>query len=279
MHFCEMPKVIISRKGFDSGSGGMASPIIDGRLLSLPIPDSRSAIRYTSLRDQSGISYGALINQLGDKKPRYAHLDPDLIYRDQPREAGWKPTFGQCNASLSHLRGECVGVGDLFLFFGWFREAEKQKGKWRFKPNGLNAHIIFGWMEVGEIIDLTTDDVPAWAKHHPHCQASFTSNSGGNALFVAKEHSSFWQGKSGAGIFSLEESFQLTEPGSPRRSDWQLPACFFDDKEMCTLSYHRHKQGILNADSGTYGIKAANRGQEFVGERDAEVEDWIRSLV
>lgn len=274
-----MPKVILSRKGVDSGSGGMASPILENRLVSLPIPDSRSAIRYSSIKEKSGISYGALISQLSGKRPVYAHLDPDLIYDDQSRMPGWKPTFGQCNASISHLRGEGVGVGDLFLFFGWFREAEKHQAKWRFKSNGLNAHIIYGWMEVGEIIDLTTETPPDWLANHPHCQPTFTHNSGGNALFVAKEHSSFWQGKSGAGIFSLEESFQLTEPGSIRRSDWQLPGCFFDDKGMCTLSYHRHKQGILNADTGTYGIKAANRGQEFVGERDAEVEDWIRSLV
>lgn len=279
MHFCEMPKVIISRKGFDSGSGGMASPIMDERLLSLPIPDSRSAIRYSSLYDQSGISYGALINQLGGKRPQFAHLDPDLNQGDQPREEEWMPTFGQCNASLSHLKGEGVGVGDLFLFFGWFREAEKQKGKWRYKPGGINAHIIYGWMEVGEIIDLDQQQAPSWANEHPHCQPAFTWNSGGNSLFVAKEGSSFWEGKSGSGMFSRQEAFQLTEGGSPRRSDWQLPSCFFDDQGMCRLSYHRHKKGIPDLETGKIKMKAANRGQEFVGERNREVDFWIRSLV
>lgn len=279
MHFCHMPKVILSRKGVDSGSGGMASPILENRLVSLPIPDSRSAIRYSSIKDDFGMSYGAIISQLSGKRPAYAHLDPDLIYDDQPRMPGWKPTFGQCNASLSHLRREGVGVGDLFLFFGWFREAKKHQGKWRFKSNGLNAHIIFGWMEIGEIIDLATATPPDWLVNHPHCQPTFTHNSGGNALFVAKEHSSFWKGKPGAGTFSLEESFQLTELGSPRRSDWQLPGCFFDEQGMCTLSYHRHKRGILDADTRKYKIKAANRGQEFVGERDREVEDWVKKLV
>jgi len=33
-------KIILSRKGFDSANGGMASPIFpDGRLISLPIPE------------------------------------------------------------------------------------------------------------------------------------------------------------------------------------------------------------------------------------------------
>lgn len=278
MHFCEMPKVIISRKGVDSGSGGMASPILKNRLVSLPIPDSRSAIRYSAIHDSSGISYGALISQLSGKRPVYAHLDPDLIKEDLPRLKGWKPTFGQCNASLSHLKGEGVGVGDLFLFFGWFRETVREKGRRKFKSNGLTAHIIYGWMEVGEIIDLTIQTPPDWLTEHPHCQPTFTHNSGGNALFVAKEHSSFWEGKPGAGIFSLEESFQLTESGSPRRSDWQLPTCFFDEQGTCTLSYHRHKQGILDPETSKYKIKAANRGQEFVGERTVEVENWIKSL-
>lgn len=44
---CETPmKLILSRKGFDSGYGGMPSPILpDGRLVPLPIPISHD--RYT----------------------------------------------------------------------------------------------------------------------------------------------------------------------------------------------------------------------------------------
>lgn len=39
-------KLILSRKGFDSSVGGVASPIFSsGRLLSLPIPDPNSPIR------------------------------------------------------------------------------------------------------------------------------------------------------------------------------------------------------------------------------------------
>ena len=34
-----MPKIILSRKGFDSGCGGYPSPILpDGTIISLPIP-------------------------------------------------------------------------------------------------------------------------------------------------------------------------------------------------------------------------------------------------
>ena len=39
--------VIISRKGFDSSSGGVPSPIFfNGKMLSLPIPDKHSKIQH-----------------------------------------------------------------------------------------------------------------------------------------------------------------------------------------------------------------------------------------
>ncbi len=132
-HFCLMSRIILSRKGMDSGSGGMASPMLHGRLLSLPIPDQRSDIRYASLQAGPGLSYGALIHQLAGKRMATAHLDPDLQHGDLPRKPGWKPVYGQTGAALSHLRSEGVGAGDLLLFFGWFREAERWERKWRFK--------------------------------------------------------------------------------------------------------------------------------------------------
>ena len=53
-------KIIFSRKGFDSVSGRVPSPILpDGRLLSLPIPDKGSSIRYDDLlayRSMMGVS-------------------------------------------------------------------------------------------------------------------------------------------------------------------------------------------------------------------------------
>ncbi|MBA3801209.1 MAG: hypothetical protein H0X18_19410 [Geodermatophilaceae bacterium] len=43
-------KLILSRKGFDSAAGGCPSPILeDGSMLSLPIPDRTSPIRYRDI--------------------------------------------------------------------------------------------------------------------------------------------------------------------------------------------------------------------------------------
>ncbi|MBX2843646.1 MAG: hypothetical protein KTR26_17890 [Flammeovirgaceae bacterium] len=40
------PKIILSRKGFDSGMGGIASPILGDKMYSLPIPEADSGIQF-----------------------------------------------------------------------------------------------------------------------------------------------------------------------------------------------------------------------------------------
>ena len=43
-------KIILSRKGFDAEAGGFASPILpDGTMVSLPIPDDSSVVKYDEL--------------------------------------------------------------------------------------------------------------------------------------------------------------------------------------------------------------------------------------
>src|SRR5450756_2862886 len=64
-------KVILSRKGFDSGYGGWASPILlDGRMLSLPIPASNGVVSYSDLSAGDGVSYLDIMRQL-----RHGHQD------------------------------------------------------------------------------------------------------------------------------------------------------------------------------------------------------------
>ncbi len=53
-------QIILSRKGFDSASGGGPSPILpDGTLLSLPIPEDTDflggAVPYADLRVDAGL--------------------------------------------------------------------------------------------------------------------------------------------------------------------------------------------------------------------------------
>ncbi len=84
-------RLILSRKGFDSSSGGCPSPIFPGgSMISLPIPDMRSPIRYCDLTWR-GRNLGDVVAELTKGKQRSdysANLDPDLRRDLVPREHG-----------------------------------------------------------------------------------------------------------------------------------------------------------------------------------------------
>ena len=59
-------RLIFSRKGWDSAYGGRPCPVLpDGTMVSLPIPDEGSPLRYTDCRLADGSSYGDLMARLG----------------------------------------------------------------------------------------------------------------------------------------------------------------------------------------------------------------------
>ena len=136
-------KVILSRKGFDSANGGIASPIFeDGTMLSFPIPSKdhdKDKIAYEELTCNK-ILLNELLENLGYKGDKYCHLDPDL---DSTRRvvsvAGWKPAFGQINQSASYLLNNKIDKGDLFLFFGNFRHVVESDGKYKFARRNKNS--------------------------------------------------------------------------------------------------------------------------------------------
>ena len=105
-------KIILSRKGFDSGSGGVPSPIFpDGLMMSLPIPDRLSGIAYKDVAGNRWLSMGEAVSQLGAiPETHRAHLDPDLVAKSLPRKKDWRPIFGQVDAAEGHLRRQGVGI-------------------------------------------------------------------------------------------------------------------------------------------------------------------------
>jgi hypothetical protein len=137
-------KVVLSRKGFDSAAGGVASPILpDGTMISLPIPDRSSPIRYSDIT-LAGHRLGQVVESLtrGKKKAHFgAHLDPDLVADAYPRGKGWRPIFGQAGGEQSVLEREGVGPGNLFLFFGWFRAVEPHGDGMRFRRGAEDQHV------------------------------------------------------------------------------------------------------------------------------------------
>ena len=286
-------KVVISRKGFDAAAGGCASPVFpDGSLLSLPIPSRKSTTTFGQLT-LGKMNLGDLVSGL--TRGTYGrsdgtHLDPDLCEEALPRATGWRPAFGQTGGPLTHLAGHNVGVGDLFLFFGWFKAVQRaEDSTWEYAPGGVDQHVIFGWLQIGEILDVGSmvDEAASerpWLAQHPHLQGEWTEK---NAVFVATEKLNVpglpeLAALPGAGVFSsCADALRLTKPGQALRSLWSLPAAFAPMRGSVTVSYHGDDRWSADADDESRALlRSVGRGQEFVleGSDPGPLQDWLRQL-
>jgi hypothetical protein len=268
-------KLILSRKGFDSSPtcGACASPILpDGRMISLPIPHDSGTLAFAALRHQ-GLDVGQIVSDLtgtAEMAARCAHLDPDLDPTARPRQPGWRPAFGQDSAAQRHLDRMDVGVGDLFLFFGWFRRVVRVDGRYRYRDKARNLHVLFGWLRVGEILRLGPDSVPAWLRDHPHAVSKSAPH---NTVYVA-------DGPDGGGIFpTFRPALRLTAPDSTSRSMWRLPTDFQPGGRV-PLTYHRDPSRWSPARGGCR-LQSVAKGQEFVLDLQSYpgVRRWAEELI
>lgn len=299
-------KLILSRKGFDSASGGCPSPIFpDGTMFSLPIPVADDKITYGELRhvseDLGVINIGEVVADLTRGRPHEigaghsAHLDPDINFHAYPRQEGWRGLFGQASETESHLANEGVEEGDIFLFFGLFRDVRKAGGHWSFVPRATYRHVLWGWLQIGNLYEAIGRQGHAgleWASHHPHLQYRGEKNT----LYVASDRLDFGEGSPAWGVFpKLDERLVLTLSGHPK-SHWKLPRCFYPDGGKQPLGHHRNRSRVLKSpylspdpweprwkpDNDDYAyLESVGRGQEFVldlGEYP-KVKDWARDLI
>lgn len=259
-------KVILSRKGFDSAWGGCPSPILpDGAMLSMPIPvNEDGGTRYDELY-YGGSSYRDIWQQLRPRQktfPGYCHLDPDLRKDIRPVPGNWQAAFGQVDASQSHLRNMNVGIGDLFLFFGWFRRTEYNRND-QLRYIGVGQHMLFGYLQIGEILSGEDTARCTW---HPHSDQQ-TYKGTNNTIYIASEKLSGTE-LPGYGTFRYNDALVLTKEGCSR-SRWELPDFF---REV-PISHH-------NADSFKNGyFQSVPIGQEFVVGEDARVTDWAYDII
>lgn len=147
-------KIIFSRKGFDWDAGRVPSPIFhDQRFCSLPIPYRWSKYRFEDVAFGRE-NLGTIVRDLtrGRLTGRHrTHVDPDLRRDALPRHRGWLPAFGPGGRAQTHLANSGVGVDDIFLFFGWFREVEKETGRYQYVGKAPNIHVLFGWLQIGRV--------------------------------------------------------------------------------------------------------------------------------
>ncbi len=279
-------KIILSRKGVDSSAGGFASPVFpDGQMISIPIPDKRSNVRYRDLiAADNNRSVGKLVRDLSNSKLNTAakvHVDPDLNRDSLDRDSNWQPLFGQCGAAQTHLHSLNVGHGDLFLFFGWFRRVEWHKRRWRYMTGAPDEHVLFGWLQIDSVEpveNIMQSEELTWMRYHPHCLADFA---GSNVIYTASKHLS-WSRKKlpGAGLFKCyRDELRLTQPGATR-SHWQLPRWMHPQDRHTSLSYHADIKRWQRTDKFAL-LRSAARGQEFVLDLADYPEGvkWVRSLL
>ncbi|KLI64941.1 hypothetical protein [Aurantiacibacter marinus] len=237
-------KIILSRKGFDSSSGGGPSPIVDGRAISLPIPDTQGISRT---------SYGAL--GLGDHAGRASRgrlTGHDNCHNDPMFTGAGRAYLGQCGAAQTHLANHGVGAGDLFVFFGLFRDGKAPA-----------HHRIFGFLEIEQVVHLATCDAgqrgELVALDHPHALGMHASN---DAVYCGR-------GVSNAPACS---ELRLTVPGGPP-SLWQVPSWL----HAAGLSYHSKPDRWLP----DHRLQSVARGQEFVadvGDRK-DAHRWAAQII
>lgn len=280
-------RIILSRKGFDQTAGGCASPIIDQHLFSIPIPENprhRSSTRYEDLRTQAGIPLPRrLLSQRREVSlTGSVHLDPDIRHglRSATSASRCDPArlfFGQDGGPQSHLHDFGVCEGDLFLFFGWFREAVTEGKDLRFVRAAPNLHAIWGWLQIGRVHVLEFGaECPKCledARHHPHVHSTDRTK---NCVYEASPRLSFDRRYAGAGIFNpFSDALRLTAPGETRRSYWTLPK-FFGESNITHV-----RCGEWESRGETIFGRSPGRGQEFVfdtGPVKQEAARWVKAL-
>jgi Nucleotide modification associated domain 3 len=243
-------KIIFSRKGFDSTSGRAPSPIIDGALYGLPIPTGK----YPSRSTYGALDLGDALSKVQSKYTArcFCHEDP-MFWND-------RCAFGQIAAAQTHLKKNCVGEGDVFLFFGLFAQLGSND----------RHHRIFGYLKVESVLKIgchpSGHEVRGMPRQHPHTIEKWDTDEGwpcNNTIYVGR----------GGKAKNAHKALRLTKEGG-RTSHWVVPPWLSETKK---LSYH--KASWRWREYGT--LHSASPGQEFVtdiGDR-REPKKWLNDVI
>ena len=259
-------KIILSRKGFDTAHGNCGSPILpDGTLLSMPIP-SDDKLAYDGIAYR-GMPYDKLLEQLYPKKNYHCcHLDPDIRegVRIEPIDS-WMPAFGPTHNVLGILRNAGVKVGDLFLFFGLFCKTEEFNGSIRFMKREKPLQIIYGYLQVGKILDKSEEI--ANYQWHPHASGNYDEQK--NALYLPSDKLNFCPSLPGYGILSYRENRVLTKPNE-NNATWKEHRFLNPENLLCSKRKNSSTGG---------GLYYKGQWQELVLKESEEANKWALELI
>lgn len=285
-------KVIISRKGFDSSFGGVASPILeDGSFISLPIPgDSQTPYKdiQTPFADFSSLLQDLTKNKITGED--MVHFDPDLNSVNMDRKEGWLPSLGQTGSAQGHLSGQNVMEGDIFLFFGWFRETIFNGEKHSYIPGSPNIHAIFGYLQIGEILPLGASPIESeiikdypWLEGHPHLYGTRDKN---NCIYIAKEKLTLngieTDLPGGMHFPKFSKDLCLTAENQNSRTLWKVPKWLQPpENNNGLLSYHNDPNRWTKDVYGDSYLQTVAKGQEFVIDlpKNDDFNEWLFNII
>jgi hypothetical protein len=232
-------------------------------------------------------SLGPLVEQLQGVKGlarESANLNPDLDPEALPREQGWKPNFLQRGAPRQHLDDNYVGEGDLFLFYGSFRETLSQGGL-RFRPDQPERHCIYGWLQISAICrpgQADSPELPDFCASNPQIQEA--ASSGDAALYLATQRLKILglrRQVPGGGVFKyFSNSLLLTAREAKSPGVWFLPHWLYPaSRGKPPLSCHGSMDRWSKVGKGIQ-LTTAEKNEEFVlnSEFYPESRDWLRDL-
>jgi len=281
-------KLILSRKGFDSTSGGCASPILpDDRLRSLPIPCKEDTIKFSEIYEkEEEYSIGEIVKSLPSRlKCDTAHLDPDIdfksIVRNGIEEKDWRGVFGQGDGAQTHLDEQKVKDGDLFLFYGWFRKTtiDKPEGlEFKKRKEAPDLHVIWGWLQIDTegIVKVTKDNVQEiiakypWIENHPHIHIAKRGEKYKRKDGTPIEKSAIYIGKK-----------ELNIPGLELKSSLPGYGIFKKFKPVLQLTADGKSRSFWNPKINWLVENMSKHRQEHVcdiSKAPPEITEWLQSI-
>jgi len=243
----------------DASSGGFASPIFpDHTMHSIPIwggetsPHKYGDLAFKYQNQPLHTVMNDFTNQFRTWENVGCHHDPMLF--ESPKCL----VLGQADRAEGHLRNQGVGVGDLFLFFGWFRQIEYRDERWSYVKDAPDVHQIWAFMKVEKKLAIDSDanklavlESFPFLSEHPHIKRLKTGDKK-ESIYVSGQHE----------LLTYAQDRCLTDIKKYQgRSTWRLPAVFNQPKAFSHLK-------IFESDVDDVVIRYRGFGQEFVLDLD-----------
>jgi hypothetical protein len=291
------PRLILSRKGFDSDFGGRPSPILpDGQMVSLPIPDPGSDLRYADCHLPDGSSYLELLQRLGIETIRYsngptvtkvpvggepsAHLDSDL----SPSTLPGRPAGVHCSGRWIGLRATCATKASVLVICSCSlacsaRRVDSRAGAF-VMPGSATDPCAVGLARGGpcRTCHRRVGGRTAMGSRSSHWRARHLDRyRRHNTMYLARERSTLLPGLAGGGVFiGYQPLLRLSRPGSTRPV-WRLPLGLHPDQTRVPLTGQSMNAWSMEGDAAV--LRSAGRGQEFVVGMHEDLQERIRVLL